>query len=85
MKKLLTKYKDLPKNLFGLLFWNMFFAFFVLSTVHFNGEPAYGMTAFIINLTISPLMSLMFTVLIWLAIKFGNLSIKLFINLQQLN
>jgi len=94
--KRLTQYVVLPKNLFLLLFWNISFAFLIIfllkgmlsfmdySTVTFNEEPALGLTGFVVNIIIFPIMSLLTSFSLWLLILFGNFILKLVLRIFDL-
>jgi hypothetical protein len=92
MKKI-KQFSTLPDKLFGFLFWNIAFAiliiylfngllsFFGYSTATFNEEPAFGLSGFLVNLIIAPLMALLITFIIWALILFGNLMLRIAIKI----
>ena len=87
----LKKYKELPSNLFGLLFWNIFFlygpvflclgflALFGVKPVEFNGEPTYGVWGLVMSLIMAPFMSLVTAFTIWILVIVGNFILKLIV------
>lgn len=91
--KFLGKFKERPKELFSLLFWNFLFGYLPFSllgaflslyeviTVNFNGEPTYGFKGFIIMLVFTPLMALIFTIVAWVYFRIGNFFLRLFTSL----
>lgn len=84
----LKKYADLPKNVFGMLFWNIFCIYIVIFTVvgllalfnvrpiEFNGEPTYGIVGLITALLFAPLMALVTAFTTWLLLIAGNFILK---------
>ena len=88
----LSKFSQLPPNLFGLLFWNYFFvyvviliitgllALFNIKPVDFNGEPTYGVLGFIASVLMSPIMAFVTAVSTWLLLILGNFVLRLFFN-----
>ena len=91
----LRKYRQLPANLFGLLYWNLFGALMIISTfvgilsllgvkpVEFNGEPTYGVAGFISSILLAPLMALVITIMTWLFLIAGNFLLRLFVKENQ--
>lgn len=91
----LKKYKELPVNLFGLLFWNIFslygvvfvclgfLALFGVKPVEFNGEPTYGFLGLIASLIMAPFMSLVTAFTVWILVVIGNLILKLFVRFRN--
>jgi hypothetical protein len=82
------KYIDLPKNLFGLLYWNIFSIYFLificvglLSLFHirpieFNGEETYGILGLIAALIMAPFMALVTAFATWLLLIVGNFILR---------
>jgi hypothetical protein len=91
----LRKYKELPANLFGMLFWNTFslygvvficlgfLALFGIKPVEFNGEPTYGILGMLISLIMTPVMSLVTAFAIWILMIAGNFIFKIFVKLKR--
>jgi len=91
----LKKYVELPKNLFGLLYWNIFsiyilvflclgfLALFGIKPVEFNDEPTYGFLGLLISLIMGPFMSLVTAFTVWLLLVIGNIILKLFTKLKR--
>lgn len=87
----LNKFKDLPSNFFGKIFWNIFFAYLVIFLVlgilalleirpiEFNGEPTYGFVGFISAILITPLIALPTSFTVWILMVFGNFIMRLFV------
>jgi hypothetical protein len=86
----LRKYVELPKNLFGLLYWNIFsiyllififvglLSLFGVKPIEFNGEPTYGILGLIASLLMAPFIALVTTFATWLLLKVGNFILRLF-------
>ena len=87
----LKKYIELPKNLFGLLYWNIFsiyivififvglLALFGVKPIEFNGEETYGFLGLIVALIMGPFMALVTAFATWLLLVVGNFILKIFI------
>jgi hypothetical protein len=87
----LKKYIELPKNLFGLLYWNIFsiyivififvglLALFGVKPIEFNGEETYGFLGLIVALIMGPFMALVTAFATWLLLIVGNFILKIFI------
>ena len=87
----LKKYVELPKNLFGLLYWNIFSIYIVIfifvgllslfgiKPVEFNGEETYGFLGLIVALLMAPFMALVTTFATWLLLIIGNFILKIFV------
>lgn len=87
----LKKYVELPKNLFGLLYWNIFsiytvififvglLSLFGVKPVEFNGEETYGFLGLIVALLMGPLMALVTAFATWVLLIIGNFILKIFI------
>lgn len=90
MKKILEKYGEKPKNLFGILFVNFLFAYTpfalflgVLSLleifpVNFNGEKVYGIKGFLVLVMFIPFIVLTLSFFTWLYFIIGNFFLKIF-------
>lgn len=88
---LLKKYIELPKNLFGLLYWNIFsiyvvififvglLALFGVKPVEFNGEETYGVLGLIVALIMGPFMALVTAFATWLLLIVGNFILRIFV------
>ncbi|EZH73167.1 hypothetical protein ATO12_19365 [Aquimarina atlantica] len=93
MKKILEKYSEKPKNLFGLLFMNFLFGYAPLALllgilslldivpVNFNGEATYGIKGFIIMILFIPFVAFLFAFFMWVYFLIGNFFMKLFKNI----
>ena len=91
----LSKYKKLPDNLFGLVFWNVFLflmpIFLVLGVlalagikpVDFNDKPTYGILGIVWAVVLGPLMSLVITLTIWIFLTIGNLILRLMLKAKK--
>ncbi|MEQ8903900.1 hypothetical protein [Ekhidna sp.] len=88
--KYLRQFEDKPENLFGKLFWNMFFflAFWMVPLsllilfgvipFNFNDQPYYGIGGFLMALSFIPMMALGFAAIFWLYYSIGNYFLRLF-------
>jgi hypothetical protein len=91
----LKKYTELPNNLFGLLYWNIFgiyflvficlglLAVFEIKPVEFNGEPTYGVVGLLVSLIMAPFMSLVTAFTVWLLLIVGNFILKIVTKLKK--
>lgn len=91
----LKKYSELPKNLFGLIYWNMFCSYllifiivgflslFGIEPVEFNGAPTYGILGFIVSLLFAPLIALVTAFTAWIFLMVGNFILKLITKLKN--
>lgn len=89
MKSTLEKYSRLPQNFFLLIFWNTSFAIFVIflikgiltlmgySTATLDSEEVSGLSGFVVNLVVAPLMALVVSFIFWLTLLFGNFVLRL--------
>jgi hypothetical protein len=87
----MKKYRELPKNLFGLLFWNMFsvymvififvglLALFGVKPMEFNGKPTYGILGLIVALIVGPFAALIWAFATWLLLITGNFILRVFV------
>ncbi len=88
--KYLKQFEEKPVNLFGKLFWNMFFCLapfislgsllvlFGVVPFNFNDEPYYGVVGFLMTLVLIPWISLCFAILLWIYFSIGNYFLRLF-------
>jgi hypothetical protein len=93
----LMQYRELPNNLFGLLFWNIFSAYMVIfiflgllalfgvQPVDFNNEPTFGFLGLISSIVMGPIMSLVTTLAIWVLLIMGNFVLKVATRLSGKN
>jgi len=87
------KYRKLPENFFGLLFWNIFslyavifaclglLALFGIKPIEFNDEPTYGIFGLMVSLLMAPLMALVTSSATWLLVVVGNFILKFLLKL----
>lgn len=89
MKNFLNKVSYFPKGFFKWLFWNLFFGYLLIAIIAsvlaylgirpttFNDEAVSGLKGFIIEIVIIfPVSVLLFSCVIWLFLKIGNLIIN---------
>ncbi len=88
------KYSELPKNLFGILYWNIFsiylliFVFvgflslFGVKPIEFNGEPTYGILGLIVALLMAPFMALVTSFATWLLLVTGNFVLRVILKIK---
>lgn len=88
------KYRQLPKNLFGLLYWNIFSCFvpifivlgllslFGIKPIEFNSEPTYGIVGLLTSLIMGPFMSLVTAFAVWILLTVGNIVLRVFVKKQ---
>jgi len=91
----LKNYTEFPKNLFGLLFWNIFSIYLLIfilvgilallgiKPIEFNGEPTYGIWGLVTAILFAPLMSLVTAFATWILLIVGNFFLKLFAKLKS--
>ena len=89
MKRIIKKYSEKPKNLFGLLFWNLLFAYsplalligvlslFEITPVNFNDQELYGIKGLVVSLLFIPFVAGILAGLIWLYYSIGNWIMRL--------
>ena len=87
----LKKYRNKPENLFKTLFWNFLFGYFPFSIfmgvlslfeivpVKLNGEPTYGIKAFIVLIIFTPVVALILAGMSWIYFSIGNFFLRLLI------
>lgn len=92
----LKKYNELPKKLFGIIFWNMFFfllfAICIRGILIITGNADLGIKGvdmsitenFIYNILTLPIFSFLVSGLIWLFLIVGNVFLRLFIRIITL-
>jgi hypothetical protein len=85
------EYRQLPKNLFGILYWNIFSCFvpifivlgllslFGIKPIEFDSKPTYGIVGLLTALIMGPFMSLVTAFAVWILLTVGNLVLRLFI------
>lgn len=90
----LKNYTELPKNLFGLLYWNIFgvyfFIFFIIGLlslmgvrpIEFNGQDTYGFLGLVVALVMGPFMALVTTFATWIILIVGNFVLKVFVKIK---
>lgn len=88
--KYLQQFEEKPENLFGKLFWNMFFCVSIFTIpislmvligwipFSFNDEPYYGISGFLMSLILIPFVPLCFAISIWIYYSIGNYFLRLF-------
>jgi hypothetical protein len=87
----MKKYIELPKNLFGLLYWNIFsiymvifillglLALFDVKPIDFNGKETYGFAGLIVSLIMAPFMALVTAFATWILLVLGNFILRIFV------
>ncbi len=83
------KFEEKPNNFFQYIYWNLFFGYLpfgVLISIlslfgkiafTLNNEPVYGIVGFLMYAICIPILTLIFTLVIWIYMSIGNFILRL--------